>query len=69
MFENIYPLQRKILELLVQGYTNNAIAKRLGVKKHCVMNHTLHLYEHLDLTDDHNPRVMLVKAWYEHKKF
>jgi DNA-binding NarL/FixJ family response regulator len=43
------PRQRQILGLMAEGFTNGAIADRLGISAKSVENHINQLYQHLDI--------------------
>ncbi len=58
--------QQQVLRLIAEGYTNQAIAGRLGIALNSVNNHVNSLYAALQLNaSDRNPRVSAVRAFLE----
>jgi DNA-binding CsgD family transcriptional regulator len=48
----ITPRERQIVELILAGYSNEAITKRLGISTGTVKNHRKRLYYKLDITSE-----------------
>ncbi len=58
------PRERQVADLVAQGYTNIAIARRLGISPQTVKNHISNIYAKLELQDTHtHPRVVLALRW------
>lgn len=49
--------QRQILALVADGFNNEAIAGRLGLAEKSVVNHLTAIYQHLNISEQENPRV------------
>ena len=68
VLERLTPRQREILELIAQGYTNGAIARKLTLAEKSVENQINLLYQNLELdredTSQH-PRVQAVLKYFE----
>jgi DNA-binding NarL/FixJ family response regulator len=58
--------EREVLELIAQGYSNTAIARRLVISEPAVGKHTGNIFAklHLPQTDDTNRRVLAVLAHF-----
>ena len=50
-FPELTPREGEILELIAQGYTNNAIAERLVISPKTVRNHVTNLFSKLQVAD------------------
>ena len=59
------PREREVLELMAQGRSNAAIAKRLCISEKAVSKHSTSIFAKLDLdpSDDDNRRVLAVLAY------
>ncbi len=58
------PRERQVADLVAQGYTNTAIARRLGISPQTVKNHISNIYDKMNLRQpDRHPRVTLALRW------
>ncbi len=58
------PRERRVADLVAQGYTNAAIANRLGISHQTVKNYISSIYAKLELRDTRtHPRVALALRW------
>ena len=58
------PRERRVADLVAQGYTNIAIARRLGISPQTVKNHISNIYDKMNLRQpDRHPRVTLALRW------
>ena len=51
LFENLTKTEKKIAELLKNGYTNTNISQELEISKNTVKTHIKHIYEKLNVND------------------
>ena len=60
--------EEQILNLVVKGLSDKAIADKLYISQNTVEKHITHIYEKLDIkkSKDINPRALLVSTiWYK----
>ncbi len=61
---SLSPRERQAADLVAQGYTNIAIARRLGISPQTVKNHISNIYDKMNLRQpDRHPRVTLALRW------
>lgn len=60
--DRLTPRQREVLALIAEGRSNGAIARRLSITEKAVVQHTSHIYDHLNLaaTGEDHRRVLAV---------
>jgi DNA-binding NarL/FixJ family response regulator len=67
LLDGLSPRKRQVLDLLVQGLTNKAIATRMHLKEQTVEGYLSEIFAHLDIAEspEVHKRVCAVLAWLD----